>query len=125
MFALPLLMQIFFLQLREIEIVKLCLKHFRQQGYYAAYRALQAQTQVRLEHPHLSELHKSLVYDGDFQRAEEIITNCIDEGFVDEYLNRQDYKHNWRCQQIFETNMQPGKCNFNFRKRQLLQAKLI
>lgn len=47
--------------LRETEIIKLCLKHFRQQGYTKAFNALQEQTNVRLEHPLISELHKYLV----------------------------------------------------------------
>jgi len=47
--------------LRELEIIKLCLKHFRQQGYMSAFGALQEQTNVQLEHPLISELHKCLV----------------------------------------------------------------
>lgn len=47
--------------LRETEIIKLCLKHFRQQGYMKAFGALQEQTNVLLEHPLISELHKYLV----------------------------------------------------------------
>ncbi|XP_017485402.1 PREDICTED: muskelin isoform X1 [Rhagoletis zephyria] len=93
--------------LREIEIVKLCLKHFRQQGYDAAFRALQEQTQVQLEHTLISELHKCLVMSGDFEKAEQFITECVNEGLMDAYLNRQDYIHTWRMQHT-ESSTQPG-----------------
>uniref|UniRef100_A0A1A9ZKV8 LisH domain-containing protein n=1 Tax=Glossina pallidipes TaxID=7398 RepID=A0A1A9ZKV8_GLOPL len=94
-------------KLREMEIVRLCLKHFRQQGYDVAFKALQEETQVHLEHPHVSELHERLVVNGDFDKAEEFMSNCIDEGLVDAYLSRQDYKHMWRLQQA-QGQTQPG-----------------
>ncbi|XP_030373545.1 muskelin [Scaptodrosophila lebanonensis] len=93
--------------LREIEIIKLCLKHFRQQGYVKAFEALQEQTNVRLEHPLISELHKYLVVQGDFEKAECFIAECIDEGLMDEYLLKQDYKHAWHIKQT-ESEIKPG-----------------
>ncbi|XP_064543793.1 muskelin [Drosophila montana] len=93
--------------LRETEIIKLCLKHFRQQGYMEAFGALQEQTNVRLEHPLISELHKYLVVQGDFERAERFIAECIDEGLMDEYLNKQDYKHTWHMKYT-ESEIKPG-----------------
>ncbi|EDW85574.2 uncharacterized protein Dwil_GK23081 [Drosophila willistoni] len=81
--------------LREIEIIKLCLKHFRQEGYMSAFGALQNQTNVRLEHPLISQLHKHLVVGGDFEKAECFIEDCIEGGLMDEYLTKQDYKHTW------------------------------
>lgn len=97
-----------FLQQREVEIIRLCLKHFRQQGYDTVFKALQEQTHVRLEHPLISELHQCLVVNGEFEKAEKFIHDCIDEGLMDEYLNRQDYKHAWQLQQT-HGSVQPGK----------------
>lgn len=65
------------IQLREVELVRLCLKHFRQQGYDTAFKALQEQTNVILEDPMMSELHTSLVVQGDFQKAENFIEKAI------------------------------------------------
>ena len=48
-------------QYREQEVIRLCLKHFRQHNYSEAYEALQRQTRVTLEHPALTELHTQLV----------------------------------------------------------------
>ncbi|KAH8299381.1 hypothetical protein KR044_000853 [Drosophila immigrans] len=93
--------------LRETEIIKLCLKHFRQQGYMEAFGALQEQTNVRLEHPLISELHKYLVVQGNFERAEEFIAECIEDGLMDEYLHKQDYKHAWHMKYT-ESDTKPG-----------------
>ncbi|XP_073845147.1 muskelin 1 [Musca autumnalis] len=94
-------------KLREVEIIRLCLKHFRQQGYDTAFKALQEQTHVQLEHPLISELHQCLVVNGDFDKAEKFISDCIEEGLMDDYLNRQDYKHAWRLQHV-QGSAQPG-----------------
>lgn len=61
----------------ELELVRLCLKHFRQQGYMEAFRALQKETRVSLEHGAMSELHEALVRRGDFERAEEMMTRFV------------------------------------------------
>ncbi|XP_037927046.1 muskelin [Hermetia illucens] len=86
--------------LREIEVIRLCLKHFRQQGYDAAFEALQEQTQVRLEHPVITDLYECLVTSGDFRKTEEFISNCIHDGHSDEYLFQHDYSHTWNTQNM-------------------------
>lgn len=63
--------------MRELEIIRLCLKHFRQQGYETAFQALQNQTNVYLEHPMMSELHNALVVNGDFQKTEEFVDQFV------------------------------------------------
>lgn len=63
--------------LREVEIVRLCLKHFRQHGYDDAFNSLQQQTKIQLEHPMMSKLHEILVMKGDFQMSEEFMESCI------------------------------------------------
>lgn len=67
--------------MREVELVRLCLKHFRQQGYDAAFKALQEQTNVSLEDPKMSELHTALVVQGDFQKAENFIEKTVNGMF--------------------------------------------
>lgn len=56
----------------------------------------------------ISELHQCLVVNGDFEKAEKFISDCIEEGLMDDYLNRQDYKHAWRLQHV-QGAAQPGK----------------
>lgn len=85
---------------REVEIIRLCLKHFRQNGYEAAFDVLQKQTNVQLEDPMLTELHGMLVKKGDFRGTEEFIeTCCLQQGLMDKYLDRQEYKATWEMQQ--------------------------
>lgn len=92
---------------REIEIIKLCLKHFRQQGYESAFKALQDETNVRLENQLITDLHHCLVSKGNFNEAETIIEKCVAEGLMDAYLEKQDYKHSWKLQEAKSTD-QPG-----------------
>uniref|UniRef100_A0A1B0CC51 Muskelin N-terminal domain-containing protein n=2 Tax=Lutzomyia longipalpis TaxID=7200 RepID=A0A1B0CC51_LUTLO len=94
--------------LREVEIVRLCLKHFRQQGYESAFRCLQDQTNVLLEHPMMSNLHDALVIRGDFQETEGFMEQCVEDGLLDGYLARQDYKASWELQDVTETENRPG-----------------
>lgn len=63
---------------REAEIVRLCLKYFRQQGYDRAFRALQEQTNVRLEHSVMQELYQNLVIEGDFRKTEAEIEKLVE-----------------------------------------------
>jgi Muskelin N-terminus len=49
------------MQRQEQEVVRLCLKHFRQHKYVEAFEALQRHTRVVLEHPALTDLHTQLV----------------------------------------------------------------
>lgn len=93
--------------IREIEIVKLCLKHFRQQGYEKAFLALQEETNIYLEDQLITDLHRCLVSKGDFNKTEEIIEKCVNEGMMDAYLKKQDYKHSWKLQEAKGT-IQPG-----------------
>lgn len=93
-----------------MEIIRLCLKHFRQQGYETAFQALQQQTNVFLEHPAMSNLHKTLVTDGDFIKAEQFIDKFVTDGLMDGYLAKQDYKASWMLQKTENVENQPGMC---------------
>lgn len=91
-----------------MEVVRLCLKHFRQQGYDKAFEALQEQTQGRLEDPTISELHKSLIQDGDFERVEQLIGDYVANGLMDSYIRRQNYRHTWHLQTV-QGSLRPSK----------------
>lgn len=62
----------------EEKLVKACLKHFRQQGYMEAFKALQHETGIQLEAPQLTQLYTMLVQQGDFTSAEQIINTAKD-----------------------------------------------
>lgn len=96
------------LQLREVELIRLCLKHFRQQGYDTAFKALQEQTNVSLEYSMMSDLHTALVVNGDFQKTENFIEKCVSDGLMDGYLAGQDYKATWMLQETINSEKRPG-----------------
>jgi len=64
-------------QFREQEVVRLCLKHFRQHNYQEAFESLQRRTQVQLEDPVLSKLHDILVIHGDFEGTENFMEHSV------------------------------------------------
>uniref|UniRef100_A0A8D8HNA7 Muskelin n=2 Tax=Culex pipiens TaxID=7175 RepID=A0A8D8HNA7_CULPI len=95
--------------LREVEIVRLFMKHCRQQGYVKAFSALQEETGVKLEDDKMTELHEILVNGGDFKRTEQILVDFIDNGLMDDYLSRQEYKPQWSLQLTPEQEPRPGR----------------
>ncbi|TMW44291.1 hypothetical protein DOY81_010628 [Sarcophaga bullata] len=48
-----------------------------------------------LSYPNCNEF---LVVKGDYEKSERFIADCIDEGLMDGYLDRQDYRHAWHEQ---------------------------
>lgn len=73
--------------LREMEIVRLCLKHCRQQGYERAFEALQNETKVQLEHPMMTELHDVLVEQGNFNKTEDIMAQYLNGKYLVPHLS--------------------------------------
>lgn len=94
---------------REIEIIRLCLKHFRQCGYDSAFKALQENTNVHLESPLISELHEALVINGNFEKSEEYVERFIDNGLADNYSSKQPYDAEWTVQKVL-TNPDTKPC---------------
>ncbi|KAG0311160.1 Muskelin 1, intracellular mediator containing kelch motif [Dissophora globulifera] len=85
-----------YINFRETESVRLCLKHFRQRKLIDAFKALQERTDIRLEDPLLTRLHQELVIKGNFKRAEELMTEAAGRGLFDSYIQSYDYKPIWK-----------------------------
>ncbi|KAG0372239.1 hypothetical protein BGX24_000520 [Mortierella sp. AD032] len=85
-----------YINFRETESVRLCLKHFRQRKLFDAFKALQERTHTQLEDPLLTKLHRELVIRGNFKRAEELIAEVAERGLFDEYIQAYDYKPIWK-----------------------------
>ena len=68
-------------QHRQKEAIRLCLKHFRQHNYTNAFEYLQTKTKIQLEDPMLTELHRTLVRDGDCEKSEDIVTKAVEGKF--------------------------------------------
>jgi hypothetical protein len=61
------------------------------------FRELSRQTNVQLEDPLLTELHRALVMDANYPEAERIITHGAKIGLFDSYLQECDYTPMWHC----------------------------
>ncbi|KAI9335165.1 Muskelin N-terminus-domain-containing protein [Zopfochytrium polystomum] len=81
---------------RETEVIRLCLKHFRQRNFMDVFDVLQQRTQLQLEDPFLTELHKVLVMDGNFQKAEEMMEIALKNELFEEYVFNSAYNPIWK-----------------------------
>ncbi|KAF9427905.1 Muskelin 1, intracellular mediator containing kelch motif [Entomortierella beljakovae] len=95
-----------YINFRETESVRLCLKHFRQRKLFDAFKALQERTNIHLEDTLLTKLHNELVVRGNFKRAEELITEAAERGLLNDYINTYDYKPIWK--RLGPTNPRQG-----------------
>jgi len=82
-------------EVRELETIRLCLKHFREQNYLEAFESLEKKTRVQLEDPLLTVLHTDLVKDGDYERVESKMVECLQEGMFSGFISRQQPKPIW------------------------------
>ncbi|KAI8924913.1 Muskelin N-terminus-domain-containing protein [Entophlyctis helioformis] len=81
---------------RETEVIRLCLKHFRQRNFLDSFQRLQECTNLQLEDPLLTDLHRQLVINGDFDGAEELLTRAASRLLFEDYIGGCTYKPNWR-----------------------------
>ncbi|KAG0021912.1 Muskelin 1, intracellular mediator containing kelch motif [Entomortierella chlamydospora] len=85
-----------YINFRETESVRLCLKHFRQRKLFDAFKALQERTNIQLEDNLLTKLHHELVIKGNFKRAEELMMEAAERGLFNDYIRSYDYKPIWK-----------------------------
>ncbi|KAJ2999772.1 Muskelin 1, intracellular mediator containing kelch motif [Globomyces sp. JEL0801] len=84
-----------FTDYRETEVIRLCLKHFRKRNLLDSFQALQKQTNLTLEHPLLSQLHQNLVINGNFDYAETLMQQALNDNLFDDYISDLSYKPVW------------------------------
>jgi hypothetical protein len=87
---------------KELETIKLCLKHFRQKNMMDIYYALKNKTNVEFEHPLVSRLHRELVVEAKFDEAEHIIRDADTSGIFQPYVQAAKYSPEW--QRIYALN---------------------
>ncbi|KAI9033534.1 Muskelin N-terminus-domain-containing protein [Phycomyces nitens] len=81
---------------KETETIRLCLKHLRQRNMMDVFHVLKNRTNVDLEHPLLSELHKYLVQDGNFEAAEQILMQANSNNIFEMFSTHTDYRPAWK-----------------------------
>ncbi|KAJ1960007.1 hypothetical protein GGI12_004036 [Dipsacomyces acuminosporus] len=92
-----------FAKLKEHEVLRSCLKFFRDRRYTAAFSALQQQTQVCLEAPLLTMLHEALVEKGDYDQVEQLLCQAEREGMFSDCISRIPYGPVWNrmCPDVY------------------------
>ncbi|KAJ2602741.1 hypothetical protein H4R99_002594 [Coemansia sp. RSA 1722] len=78
------------------EVVRSCLRFFRDHGYTDAFRALERQANVQLEIPLLAEIHKALVETRDYDRVETLLFQAEREGMFQNSTEKIPYAAAWR-----------------------------
>ncbi|CAH1724481.1 muskelin [Aphis gossypii] len=84
-----------FYQFREETLIRLCLKHFRQNHYDLAANVLLHSSHVTLEHPFLSQLYETIVTHGNYEMAEISMDQAINDGFLEGFMKSQSFKPVW------------------------------
>ncbi|KAF1802153.1 Muskelin N-terminus-domain-containing protein [Mucor lusitanicus] len=87
---------------KELETIRLCLKHFRQKNMMDVYATLQKSSKIELEDPLIEQLHQSVVVDGDFEAAEKMIVNADEKNIFRSYVENAKYLPTW--QKLFASN---------------------
>ncbi|KAJ2548548.1 hypothetical protein EV175_004789, partial [Coemansia sp. RSA 1933] len=84
-----------FNRLKEKEVIRSCLKFFRDKKYTDAFTALTAQSNVLLESPLLTELQKTLVEEGDYDTVEKLLRQAEREGIFSGCASEIPYAAAW------------------------------
>lgn len=74
-------------------------------------------TGVELEHPFLSDLHKYLVLESDFDAAEHVLEEAHGCNIFNEYINNAEYKPTWK--RIWSTTEGKERDIYSANKRML------
>jgi hypothetical protein len=90
-------------QFRESTTTRLILKYLRERGMQEAFEAVQSATPstsaVQLEHPSLTQLHDYLVKQGDFDAAENLLSDMAFQSdgpsLLDEYCSSAQPTAEW------------------------------
>ncbi|OUM65195.1 hypothetical protein PIROE2DRAFT_7825 [Piromyces sp. E2] len=85
-----------YISYRENEVIRLCLKHFRQRCYLDTFNSLQQLTNIKLEDQLLTDLHSNLVFNGDFDTTEEILYRASERNLFNDYIKECQCKPIWK-----------------------------
>ncbi|KAJ3512938.1 hypothetical protein NLJ89_g3235 [Agrocybe chaxingu] len=71
---------------RETSVLRYVLKHLRQRRLLSPYQAILSRANIQLEHPLVTQLHESLVLQGNWARTEQLLEKMSAIGLFDSYL---------------------------------------
>lgn len=82
-------------QHREVTVLRHILKHLRQRRLLSPYASIIERSDIQLENPLITRLHESLVLQGDWERAEQLLLSMSDSGLFTEYIHSCEPQAIW------------------------------
>ena len=73
-------------QYRETSVMRYVLKHLRQRRLLTPFQTILSRAGIQLEHPLITQLYDSIVLQGDWSRAEQLLERISSAGLYDSYL---------------------------------------
>ncbi|KAJ7072021.1 hypothetical protein C8F01DRAFT_1205709 [Mycena amicta] len=83
-------------QSRETTAMRYVLKHLRQHRFLTPYNSILSRCGLQVEHPLVTELHESVVLQGDWTKAEEVLARISHTDLFDEYRNSNQCRAVWK-----------------------------
>lgn len=84
------------MQHRERVVLRQILKHLRQRRFLTSYHDILSRSGLSLEHPLITALHESLVLQGNWSRAEQLLQSASHSGLLAEYGQACQPRACWR-----------------------------
>ncbi|KAF9467401.1 Muskelin N-terminus-domain-containing protein [Collybia nuda] len=81
---------------RETAVLKHLLKHLRQRRLLGPYESILSRAGIQMEHPLVTKLHESIVLQGDWYQAEQLIPTIYEAGLFDSYLQAAQPHASWK-----------------------------
>lgn len=81
---------------RETLVLQHILKHLRQRRMLSAFDSILVRSGLQVEHPLVTQLHKSIVLDGDWKNAEQILETMSQASLFDAYLHSSPPHSVWK-----------------------------
>ncbi|KAI7900702.1 Muskelin N-terminus-domain-containing protein [Cokeromyces recurvatus] len=89
----------------EIETTRLCLKYLRQKNMMDAFHIVKARTNIELEDPMITALHRHLVIETNYKAAEKVVLHAYKQNnMFEHYAKESEYKPKWRKLNPTSTN---------------------
>ncbi|KAJ1819256.1 hypothetical protein LPJ60_003870 [Coemansia sp. RSA 2675] len=85
-----------FNRLREQEVIRSCLKFFRDRSLDGAFNTLQQQTSVSLEAPVLANIYSALVEQADYCQTEQLLLQAERDGVFASCMSSIPYASVWK-----------------------------
>lgn len=77
-------------------VLRHILKHLRQRRLLSPYNTILARTGFQVEHPLITEFHRSVVIEGDWKNAELVLEKMAQASLFDAYLQSCQPHSSWK-----------------------------